>query len=379
MVSGQGGSSEGEAATGLSTSLSFVPSLLANAFFGTGIGLDQGGFFTTGTGDFTPGGSLVGSPGAGGAASSIVDPFGISSIVNPFSQDPFTEITQSPASLGAFEDLFSQGPNFFPFGRPSGFTGRFEDSLIEDQLGRFQENPLGGGSIGPGGIGVPGTGAGGFGGTDGTGGTQLNPFDLVSNLTDLINPAINPGLSGAFAGIQSGQLGQLAGNELLFGEGGISSTLGEGLETGFKPDLQPVIDEASRQFFSEIVPQLGQSNVALQEGVGPFSSDLSGQLLNAGGTLASQLGALEVQNQNLAADRRGELLGLSPLLTDSIFNAGTNAGRNALDLGEQLALQGTTGGRQATLLQLLAGQVPTSAIQASASQNSSKNAGGGIL
>ena len=212
----------------------------------------------------------------------------------------------------------------------------------------------------------------------GTGGI-LNPFDLVSNLTDLINPAINPGIAGGLRGIQGGELGQFFGNQLLFGEGGIGATLGEGLETGFKPDLGPVISEASRRFFGEIVPQLGQSNVALQEGVGPFSTDLQSNLLQAGGTLASQLGALEVQNQNLAADRRGEFLGLSPLITNTLFNAPTDAGRNLLDLGEQLALQGTVGGRQATLLQLLAGQIPSGPIQASSSSNQSKSAGGGIL
>jgi hypothetical protein len=134
-----------------------------------------------------------------------------------------------------------------------------------------------------------------------------------------------------------------------------------------------------RGFFSDIVPQLGQSNVAMQEGVGPFSTDLSGQLTGAGADIASQLGALEVQNQNLAADRRGEFLGLSPLITDAMMNSATNSGRNLMDLGEQFALQGTRGGRQATLLQLLAGQIPAGPIQSSQSQNQSKSAQGGIM
>jgi hypothetical protein len=179
--------------------------------------------------------------------------------------------------------------------------------------------------------------------------------------------------------LASGQIGQLAGNDALFGPGGLQQNFKEGLNTGFKPDLQPIIDEATRGFFEDIVPQLGQSNVALQEGVGPFSTDLSGQLTGAGATLASQLGSLEVENQNRAADRRGEFMGLSSLITDQLFNAGPNAGRNMLDLGEQLALQGTVGGRQATLLQLLAGQVPSGPIQSSQSSNRSKTGQGGIM
>lgn len=313
-MSGQKGTSSGAAETGQATSLSFVPALLANAFFGTGIGLSEGGFTSTGVGDFT---DLFGN--IGGLNLDLKDPFSqATSVVDPtgLGGDPFTNIT----------------------------------------------------------------GGGQGGGRDqGASGGILNPFDLVSNLTDLINPNINPGIAGGLAGIRSGAFGQLAGNNLLFGQGGVGDTFQEGLQTGFKPDLTPVINEASRRFFSEVVPQLGQSNVALQEGVGPFSTDLSGQLLNAGGTLASQLGALEVQNQNLAGDRRGELLGLSPLVTNTLFNAGTDAGRNTLDLGEQLALQGTAGGRQATLLQALAGLSPTGAIQASTSQNQSKTSGGGVF
>ena len=331
-MSGQKGTSSGAAETGAATSLSFVPALLANAFFGTGIGLSEGGFQTTGVGDFT---DLFGN--IGGLNLDLTDPFSqATSLVDPagLGGDPFTNIT-------------------------GGATG--------------------GGLVGNAGSGLANAFGGGAGGNQGALGGILNPFDLVSNLTDLINPNINPGVSGGLAGIESGALGQLAGNNLLFGQGGVGDTFQEGLQTGFKPDLQPIIDEASRAFFGEIVPQLGQSNVALQEGVGPFSTDLQSNLLNAGGTLASQLGALEVQNQNLAGDRRGELLGLSPLVTNTLFNAGTDAGRNTLDLGEQLALQGTTGGRQATLLQALAGLSPTGAIQSSSSQNQSKTSGGGVF
>jgi len=357
MVSGQGSSGSGSGATGKTSSLSFIPALLANAFFGTGIGLNKGGFTSTGLRDFGPLGK------AKGGTSSILDPHGLNQILNSGStsgnQNPFNFFAGGDAGGGDAGGLdgsasSSTGNPLLDFMRGITGGGGTEITDIKQQLATSPET-LG---LGQGGV--------------------LNPFDLVSNLTDLVNPAINPGLSGGLAGIQSGELGQLLGNRLLFGGGGVGDTLMEGLQTGFKPDLQPVIDEASRSFFQDLVPQLGQSNVALQQGVGPFSTDLTGQLVGAGQTLASQLGSLEVQNQNLAADRRGELLGLSPLLSDTIFNSGINAGRNLMDLGEQFATQGTLGGRQATLLQLLAGQVPSGPIQASSSQNKSKSGGGGI-
>ncbi len=365
MIQGQSAKSQGEASTGQTTSLSFVPALLANAFFGTGIGLEEGGFRTTGLGDFGTNARITGE-----GASSIIDPFGLSQFFGGGSGgggDPFTNITGGGGGGGLFgglpgSDIISSSLSNIPVvgGLLGGLFGKGkskQEFADTETLGQLKQSPE---SLG--------FGTGGF----------LNPFDLVSNLTDLINPAVNPGVSGALGGLAGGQLGQLFGNDLLFGEGGVGATLGEGLETGFKPDLQPVIDEASRQFFQDIVPQLGQSNVALQEGVGPFSSDLISSLTREGGALASRLGALEVQNQNLAGDRRSQLLGISPLVTNTLFNAPIDAGRNQLNLGEQFASQGTVGGRQATLLQLLAGQIPSGPIQASSQSNSMKSAGGGI-
>jgi len=328
-MGGQGSSSSAKGGTGPTSSLSFVPALLGNAFFGTGIGLNDSGFAITGLGDFGPGGSIKGKK-----RSSIVDPFGLSAAVEGGLLGP-----QSGGSkFGNFAlDAIQQ----------AGLTSGSQPVL-------FGEGSVGGGQQG----------------------SLLNPFDLVSNLTDLVNPGINPAISGAAQNLQFSDLGNLLGNQLLTGD--VAPTLQEGLQSGFKPDLQPIINEASRAFFSDIVPQLGQSNVALQEGVGPFSTDLLAQLANAGSALASQLGSLEVENQNRAADRRGELLGLSGLITDQLFNASTDAARNRLDLGEQLALQGTRGGRQATLLQLLAGQVPSTPIQSSTQKSGSKGGGGGL-
>ena len=317
-MQGSSGSSSGQAATGPTTSLSFIPALLGNAFFGSGIGLNNGGFKITGLGDFGDFGNIKGQN-----ASNLISPFGLDS-----------------SGAGTFP-----GESDNPFANFAGFS---------DTLGVPNDRGL---------RSLPTQGA-------------LDPFSLVSNLLENVNPNQNPGISGGLRSLLQGQFGGEAANSLL--RNNIAPSFAEGLETGFKPDLQPVIDEASRAFFSDIVPQLGQNNVALQEGVGPFSSDLSGQLVNAGGALASQLGALEVENQNRAGDRRGELLGLSSLITDQLFNSSVNAGRNQLDLGEQLASQGTVGGRQATFLSFLNQLMSGSPIQASASSNQAKNAGGAL-
>jgi len=375
MVSGGGQKASGSGSTGPVTSLSFVPALLANAFFGSGIGLDKGGFLMTGTGDYTSRGQLK-----GGRNSSLIDPYGLNQILNRPSILGNASGVNTTDANDPFTNITGGGGNFFTnlLGGTFGLSGGLQDGRTNlnpfttfDQLkADTQTNKLLG--LSPELSGAGGT-EGGLGGSAGV----LNPFDLLSNIMDLVDPGINPGVGGALQGLAASDLGGLLGNQLLLGD--IGPTLQEGLQTGFKPDLQPIINEASRAFFGEIVPQLGQSNVAMQEGVGPFSTDLNAALTNAGGTLASQLGALEVENQNRAADRRGEMLGLSGLITDQLFNASTDAARNRLDLGEQLAMMGTRGGRQSQLLQLLAGMTPAGPIQASSSQNSSKGAQGGIL
>ena len=293
--------SQSTTGTGATTSLSFVPALLANAFYGTDIGISEGGF----------------------------------------------------QILGGDEDL--DGAKLFESLKGYGFSKSQVAQILGDRE-RVSALNLGGDSI-------------------------LNPANLVSNITDLANPDINPAISGALRGLGLGEEGIALANQLLGGD--IIPTLQEGLATGFKPDLQPIVDEAKRGFFQDIVPQLGQNNVALQEGVGPFSTDLSGQLLQAGTDLQSRLGGLEVGLQEGAADRRSGILGMSNLFTNQLFNANTDAGRNQLALGEQIAQLGTTGGRQASMLQMLTGQVPSNPIQASSSQQASTgrqfNTDAGIL
>ena len=204
----------------------------------------------------------------------------------------------------------------------------------------------------------------------------LDPNALVSNLLDLADPNANRAVGFAEGLLGLGQEGALAGVDFL--QNDVLSQLKEGIQTGFQPDIEPVREQALRTFFQDIVPGLGQQNVALQEGVGPFSTDLSSGLLDAGADISTNLGALETQLANDAANRRADLLGISNLVAGNLSQIPFLAGSQALDLGEQLILQGTAGGRQAQLLSLLGGQVPPSAtgqgVESSGS-SSSKNVG----
>ena len=264
------GSGSGSGAPGPLTSLSFIPGLLSSAFFGTGLGLDDGGF--------------------------RIQPEGA-----------------HPAVANVFEG---------------------------------GEGPLAG---------------------------QLDPDTLLGNILDQLSPDFNTGVSGARDFLSQG-LGQ--GSGVIDAAGQATRTLSEGLETGFKPDLQPVIEAANRNFFEEIVPQLGEQNVALQEGVGPFSTDLSSSLLRAGTDLSTDLGALETQLQSQAGQTRASLAGISGTVLNQLGQQPFNLSSGALDAGAQVALEGTAAGRQSQLLQLLTGQInPVQGNQQGGSSSSGSKSG----
>ena len=205
-------------------------------------------------------------------------------------------------------------------------------------------------------------------------GAQADPFDLLSNLLGLTDPNINQGVGAAQSMLGLGE--QFSAGAAQVGANA-AGTLQEGLDTGFKPDLQPIIEARERDFFRNIVPGIQQQNVFANEG-GAFGTDITSQLFDAGKDLSVELGGLETGLQNQAADRRSQLTGLSGSLLGQLQNLPFEGGFNALNLGEQLALQGTEGGRQATLLQLLTGIAPSNPVQGQTSSNKSKSAGGGI-
>ena len=130
--------------------------------------------------------------------------------------------------------------------------------------------------------------------------------------------------------------------------GTVDPTMREGLETGFRTDMDPIIAEARRAFQEETIPQLKQQFAGQ---TGSFSSDFLASMNRAGGAMESQLGALQAQMDESASNRRAGLLPMAGI-------PGELAGLG-LDLGAQYTLDATSGGRAATLLQMLGGQEPT--------------------
>ncbi len=201
---------------------------------------------------------------------------------------------------------------------------------------------------------------------------SLDPNQLLSSILDLTNPDINQGVGAAENLLGLGS--QFAQGAAQVGAGALG-TLQEGLDTGFQVDLDPIIESRQRDFFQNIVPGIQQSTVFANEG-GAFGTDLTGQLFDAGKDLSVELGGLETQLQSDAAQRRADLTGISGTLLGQLQDIPFQGGFAALDLGEQLALQGTEGGRQAQILQLLAGINPSQPIQGQ--KSSSKTSGGGV-
>lgn len=200
----------------------------------------------------------------------------------------------------------------------------------------------------------------------------LDPQDLIKNLFDLADPSFNQGVGGAeeLLGL-AGDVGQRATQSL----GGAFDTLDEGLETGFKADLDPIIQARQRDFFRNIVPGIQEMNVAANEG-GAFGTDVTGQLFDAGKDLSVELGALETGLQTEAGRTRASLAGISGNLLSQLQGIPLLQGGGMLDLGEQLGFQGTAGGRQAMLLQMMSGINPAAPV--TTSENKSKTGGGGI-
>lgn len=204
---------------------------------------------------------------------------------------------------------------------------------------------------------------------------ELDPGSLLRNILDQLSPDFNTGVAGArdFLG-SAGAIGQ----NVLGTTDQALSTLGEGLETGFKADLDPIIEASKRDLFQNIIPEIGERFNVVNEGIGGFSSDFGGQLVDAGTDLSTNLGALETQLQTQAGQTRSQLAGISGTLLNQLGGQPFNLAQQSMDTGAQLALEGTAAGRQTQLLSLLTGQI--NPVQGSQQGGSSqgKSGGGGI-
>lgn len=299
----------------------------------------------------------------------------------PTAAGSISAITPLLNSLFGFSSQTGKGSGLFELTGGQSFGG-----LGSAPRYTWQPTPgvTGGGAGGTGrGFGGPGGGRPGFGGAPSAGGytpvpvpgtgapAPLSPerFGVLGDLLDIQNP----GAPGAAALLPALEGGAAAGLGLL---GDTASAYREGVGTGFRTDLSPIIAEETRRLYQDILPQIGQNFIAMNE-AGPFSTDLTGQVVGAGRDLASQLGALQFQADEAAAARRAGLLPLGTSIASGMNEVPFRSAENLLSLGQQLILEGTPAGRAATALQLLSGQVPTGAV-VRGNRGESKGGGGGI-
>ncbi len=193
-------------------------------------------------------------------------------------------------------------------------------------------------------------------------------FESIANL---LNPNQNMGRFNAFNALQGS--GDLFGNIDQIISGQFLPSLAEGLETGFRTDIDPIRQQAERDFRRNTVPAI-QEQFAQQ--TGSFSTDFLSSVTGAAGDIHTNLGALQSQLDEAASGRRTGLLGQAPGLLQGAGQVGMNLAGSSLNLGEQLILDATPGGRALTLMQILAGVQPTSAIPRGNISSSSSKSGG---
>lgn len=176
------------------------------------------------------------------------------------------------------------------------------------------------------------------------------------SIADLLQPQ-NLGAQYVPGLIQGIGEGAQAGQD--FWTNTLMPTAAEGLETGFLSDN--VADRIIRQAQGGVAHQFGQQ-------MGGLSSDFLSQM---GETDADIRAQLEAQ----AAGIRADLLPAAAMLPGMQTQQGYEAGIAGLNLGEQLILDATPGGRALSLMQILMGMQPTSAIPRG---NIGSTSGGGM-
>ena len=218
----------------------------------------------------------------------------------------------------------------------------------------------------------------GVGDPDGKGGFVnfaeqiFGPTDF-SSIRDLLLPQ-NLGTGGALQAL-SGQQQSVADIQ-DFLQGNVLGAAREGIDTGFRTDLDPIRRQAERQFSERDVPLI-KENFAAQ--TGSFSTDFLNSITQGAAQLETDLGALQFQADEAAANRRTDLLPLAGTIAQGVGQIPLELGFQGLNLGEQVTLDTTPGGRALTLGQILAGLQPTSAIpRGNISSSSSKQGQGGI-
>jgi len=175
----------------------------------------------------------------------------------------------------------------------------------------------------------------GVAGIPNVGGNFANPvfqpsdFDILRNL---LNPQARNALQFAAEDIGTQGIGgfQQAFDSVL-GPG--TDAIREALETGFRTDLDPIIEAEKRRFSRETVPGLAEQFAGL---TGGFSSDFQNSLINASSDLGVSLGSQQAQFDEAASNRRFQALSAGPAAASAIAGLPINAAQDTLNLGAQI-------------------------------------------
>ncbi len=154
-------------------------------------------------------------------------------------------------------------------------------------------------------------------------------FDSLSNLTkptprnELQDAALGLGVEGVEASQRGFANIEGPGNEAIR----------EGLQTGFRTDINPIVAAEQRRFTQETVPNLVEQFAGL---TGGFSSDLQAGLANASADLGVTLGSQQVQLDEAANARRLNALTVAPQAQQTISGIPGFTAQSALGLGSAI-------------------------------------------
>ena len=202
---------------------------------------------------------------------------------------------------------------------------------------------------------------------------QIFGPDMFDSLGDQLDPVDN----SLFADMATQNLGitnDLFQNTLLPGAEELAST-------GFRTDLAPITAQSLRLFNEEIIPGLAnQFGMLGGGGQNQLSSDFGAAAAREGAGIATDLGALNVQLSESAADRRTQGLGLAGELGQMSAAFPSALGSDILALNEQnfdFSLLQREGGQLMNLFNNLMGVTQPDPIlgQVSSGTGSSSNIG----
>ena len=152
----------------------------------------------------------------------------------------------------------------------------------------------------------------------------------------IFQPADFLGLRNMLAPTGRNILQELAGPIGMLGAEGLGgivdssqNALTQGLDSGFRTDMQPIIEAEKRRFSRETVPGLMEQYAGL---TGGFSSATSSGLANAASDLGISLGSQQAQFDEAASNRRLQSMSVAPSIAGMPFGLGSQA----LGLGSQI-------------------------------------------